>query len=115
MSPLSKTIWYWFGTLATIPPGYLLCNGLNGTPDLRGKFTLAASPGGARPPDSSGGNSTHTHAYSDATHVHTIRDDGGIASGTDKSLTTDPALITFTTGAESSLPSYHALLPIMVA
>jgi hypothetical protein len=33
----------WSGTIATIPSGWYLCNGQNGTPDLRKKFIYGAS------------------------------------------------------------------------
>jgi hypothetical protein len=33
----------WSGTIATIPIGWYLCNGQNGTPDLRKKFIYGAS------------------------------------------------------------------------
>lgn len=33
----------WSGTIATIPTGWVLCNGLNGTPDLRDRFIIGAS------------------------------------------------------------------------
>tara|TARA_R110000868_G_scaffold159318_1_gene388033 strand:- start:31 stop:747 length:717 start_codon:yes stop_codon:yes gene_type:complete len=33
----------WSGTLATIPVGWLLCNGSNSTPDLRNRFVIGAS------------------------------------------------------------------------
>lgn len=33
----------WYGTIATIPSGWYLCNGSNGTPDLRDKFVIGAS------------------------------------------------------------------------
>jgi hypothetical protein len=32
----------WHGTIATIPTGYALCNGSNGTPDLRNSFIVGA-------------------------------------------------------------------------
>lgn len=32
----------WSGTIATIPSGWALCNGSNGTPDLRNRFVVAA-------------------------------------------------------------------------
>lgn len=40
------TIIMWSGTItvpSTIPTGWAVCNGLNGTPDLRGKFIVAAT------------------------------------------------------------------------
>lgn len=33
----------WSGTYAAIPTGWLLCNGQNGTPDLRDRFILGAT------------------------------------------------------------------------
>lgn len=33
----------WSGTIATIPSGWVLCNGQNSTPDLRDKFIIGAS------------------------------------------------------------------------
>ena len=32
----------WSGAIASIPTGYVLCNGSNGTPDLRDKFVVGA-------------------------------------------------------------------------
>ena len=33
----------WSGTIATIPTGWSLCNGSNGTPDLTNRFIIGAS------------------------------------------------------------------------
>lgn len=38
----SGLISMWSGTIATIPSGWYLCNGANGTPDLRNKFIVGA-------------------------------------------------------------------------
>jgi hypothetical protein len=35
-------IMMWSGTIATIPTGWVLCNGSNSTPDLRNKFIIGA-------------------------------------------------------------------------
>jgi len=32
----------WYGTIATIPSGWQLCNGTNGSPDLRNRFVICA-------------------------------------------------------------------------
>lgn len=60
----------WSGTADDIPAGWALCDGTNGTPDLRGKFILCA--GGTYNPGAVGGSEevtltveqmpTHSHA-----------------------------------------------------
>ena len=37
-------IWLWSGSLDKIPEGWAMCNGDNGTPDLRGRFVLGVNP-----------------------------------------------------------------------
>jgi hypothetical protein len=32
----------WSGSIGSIPSGYVLCNGSNGTPDLRDRFVVGA-------------------------------------------------------------------------
>jgi len=72
----------WSGTIATIPSGWLLCNGSSGTPDLRNKFIIGAFS------DNTGvanttitGSSTQTGGSKDAivvshTHTATVTDPG---------------------------------------
>lgn len=38
----SGTILPWYGALGNIPDGFVLCNGTNGTPDLRNRFLVGA-------------------------------------------------------------------------
>lgn len=38
----SGVILLWSGTIATIPQGWALCDGTNGTPDLRDRFVVGA-------------------------------------------------------------------------
>jgi hypothetical protein len=77
-------IMMWYGTVATIPSGWFLCNGSNSTPDLRNKFVIAAdadSGGVAKTTvtgaaTQSGGTAdavvvTHTHVATDTGHTHT--------------------------------------------
>ena len=49
----------WSGAVIDIPTGYQLCDGTNGTPDLRGQFVIGA--GGAYAVAANGGASTHFH------------------------------------------------------
>ena len=72
----------WSGTIATIPSGWLLCNGSNGTPDLRNRFIIGAFQ------DTTGvayttvtGADTQTGGTKDAivvshTHTATVTDPG---------------------------------------
>ena len=68
----------WSGSIATIPTGWALCNGANGTPNLIDRFVVMA--GSAYGVGSTGGNKdaivvSHTHAqvahsHSDSGHSH---------------------------------------------
>jgi len=49
----------WKGTVGTIPSGWVLCDGNNGTPDLRSRFIVGA--GGSYTPGDTGGGMNHTH------------------------------------------------------
>jgi len=73
-------IMMWSGTIATIPSGWLLCNGSSGTPDLRNRFIVGAFS------DTTGvayttitGSNTQTGGSKDAivvSHTHTATDSG---------------------------------------
>lgn len=65
----------WSGSAGAIPDGWLLCDGTDGTPDLRDRFLLGA--GGSKNPDATGGSNTtssnggHTHSTQSAgSHNH---------------------------------------------
>jgi hypothetical protein len=57
------------GAIASIPTGWYLCNGSNGTPDLRDRFIIGA--GSTYAVGTTGGTTTkniqHTHTYSGTT------------------------------------------------
>ncbi|MFA5378919.1 MAG: hypothetical protein WC455_24410 [Dehalococcoidia bacterium] len=57
----SGCIVLWHGSILTIPAGYYLCNGANGTPDLRGKCVVGTGPTYAQG-SSSGSNTLTTTA-----------------------------------------------------
>lgn len=50
----------WSGTLASVPSGWALCDGQNGTPDLRDRFIKGWAAG--VDPGGTGGSATHTPA-----------------------------------------------------
>ena len=68
-------IMLWSGTVATIPTGWLLCNGSSGTPDLRNRFVIGAhSDSGGVAKTTVTGSSTLSGGSKDATlvsHNHT--------------------------------------------
>ena len=85
----SGLISMWSGTIASIPTGWVLCNGSNSTPDLRNKFIIGAhsDTAGVAYTTVTGSNTTtggtkdaivvsHTHtatsAVTDPGHVHTF-------------------------------------------
>jgi hypothetical protein len=79
----------WSGSIGSIPAGYVLCNGNNGTPDLRDRFIVGA--GSTYAVDATGGSAdsilpTHTHAatslVTDPGHAHEINNGAGGAGET---------------------------------
>jgi hypothetical protein len=79
-------IMLWSGSIASVPSGWALCNGSNGTPDLRNRFIVGA--GSTYAVDATGGSAdaitvSHTHTFSettstagDHTHVVTVNSNG---------------------------------------
>lgn len=75
----------WSGSIGSVPSGWYLCNGSNGTPDLRDKFIVGA--GSAYSVNATGGSAdavvvSHTHTatstsvVTDAGHSHAIMSTG---------------------------------------
>jgi hypothetical protein len=68
-------IMMWSGTIATIPSGWLLCNGSSGTPDLRDRFIVGATSDDAGVAKTNiTGSLTQTGGSKDAivvSHTHT--------------------------------------------
>ncbi len=60
----------WSGGADAIPSGWWLCNGENGTPDLRDRFIIGA--GGSYAVGSAGGNATQTVTLSGQTGATTL-------------------------------------------
>lgn len=101
----------WYGAIGNIPAGYVICDGNNGTPDLRNKFIVGA--GDTYAVDAVGGAATHTHAFSANAHNHTLAAGAFVQAGLDFNTTTDDKIATGTTDVSSTLPPYHALAYIM--
>ena len=71
----SGMIMMWSGTIATIPTGWVLCNGSNSTPDLRNRFIIGAHSDNAGVANTTvTGSNTLTGGTKDAinvSHTHT--------------------------------------------
>lgn len=77
----------WSGAVANVPSGWYICDGSNGTPDLRGRFVIGA--GGAYSVGATGGASSVTLTTNELpSHGHTG-----------------------TTGTESSVHYHDTLIP----
>jgi microcystin-dependent protein len=125
----------WSGSQASIPTGWLLCNGTSSTPDLRDRFIVGA--GSTYAVNASGGSAnailvshTHTATVTDPGHSHTIQLVGDSLVGSSPlrgsgNLANTPATSTAVTsisvanstegssGTNANLPPYYALCYIM--
>jgi hypothetical protein len=87
-------IMLWSGSSASIPSGWLLCDGSSSTPDLRNRFVVGA--GSTYAVGATGGSAdaivvshTHTATVTDAGHRH-IEGFAGVNSGASYGVTTAP-------------------------
>jgi hypothetical protein len=134
-------IMLWSGSSATIPSGWLLCDGSSSTPDLRNRFVVGATSTYAV--GATGGSAdaivvshTHTATVTDSGHLHStnrflgslagfntayVGDNAGSgpsSSGVTNTATTGITVSNSTTGASgtnANLPPYYALCYIMKA
>jgi hypothetical protein len=135
----SGVIVMWSGSIATIPTGWLICDGTSGTPNLRDRFVVGA--GSTYAVAATGGSAdaitvshTHTATVTDPSHTHNIagRTDGytgggannfsvGDGRGNNATYATNSAVTgisvanssTGSSGTNANLPPYYALAYIM--
>jgi hypothetical protein len=101
----------WHGSVATIPTGWNLCDGSNGTPDLRNRFVIGA--GSTYNPAATGGGTTHAHVIDINEHDHAMMPGSGIAAGDGYGTNTDVTTPGSTVQNANHLPPYFALCYIM--
>lgn len=135
----SGAIMMWSGSIASIPSGWLLCNGSSGTPDLRDRFIVGA--GSTYAVNATGGSAnatlvshSHTASVSDPGHAHNIdthfqanvsgdrinsfADTQFARTNTTQTATTGISVGISTEGSSATnanLPPYYALAYIMKA
>jgi hypothetical protein len=133
----------WSGSIASIPSGWFLCDGSNGTPDLRNRFIVGAgstyavaATGGSADAIVVSHNHTATSTVTDPSHSHTSPFNKTVQAGTggndiggeSRSATGWSVNAAFTgisvstsvasagsSGTNANLPPYYALAYIMKA
>jgi hypothetical protein len=130
----------WYGAIGSVPSGWYLCDGANGTPDLRDKFVVGAgstysvaATGGSADAIVVTHNHTATSVVTDPTHLHTFTNyataGGGAtspvigSSNTTATQSTNAASTGITvattnasagvSGTNANLPPYYALCYVM--
>lgn len=115
----SGAILMWSGSIASIPSGWALCNGSNGTPDLRDRFVVGA--GSTYEVAAIGGEANHTltaaempsHSHSGVAHTHSFSGSASIpwcgsgcsGSGTQGAATGNGTTSTLTAGVSGTTGS----------
>jgi len=104
----------WYGAIVNIPPGWALCDGNNGTPDLRDRFIVGA--GNSYAVGATGGAINHMHTGTTNGHCHWLTDGTYLSDDTpsgSEEVQTDVQTDTFTSDASDGRPPYYALAFIM--
>ena len=98
-------IMLWSGSSASIPSGWLLCDGTNSTPDLRNRFVVGATSTYAV--GATGGSTdaivvshSHTATSTDSGHAHSLTNYGSAQAGSDNGGAPVMAATGFGTGRE---------------
>ena len=116
---LKGMIVMWTGTFAEIPDGWAICDGNNGTPDLRLVFVRGVAL--EEQIGDLGGAVAHTHPFTSNTHKHNIPVDIAVDEGEEhyvvttegEDIETSSEADTGTTDATVHYPPYYRLAYIM--
>jgi len=101
----------WAGSIVDIPAGYVLCDGNNGTPDLRDRFIVGA--GSSYAVNDSGGALNHNHPFTGDGHFHTFAFGATFALGIGVQDQTTTNQAVGTTDNADHLPPHYALIFMM--
>jgi len=108
---MKNIICLWAGAIVDIPAGWVLCDGTNGTPDLRDRFIVGA--GGSLNPDDIGGTVEHNHTGNVDAHTHTPVMGTGFQNLTGTAGKLSSETPSFTTSNADHTPPFYALCYIM--
>jgi len=109
--PGAGIIVMWSGNLNHIPPGWTLCDGTFGTPDLRERF-IKGTPDSVDP-GGTGGDTTHDHDWTDPGHHHNLGPGSEVQSGANLDNQTEDATPSGTTMTADNEPPYYNLAFVM--
>lgn len=111
----------WSGVISAIPPGYVICDGTNGTPDLRNNFVMGAGSGSSySAPLATGGSSTSGPG---GTHTHTVNNGNAALTQTSLAVAAGVGATALATDADTGHSHsvnevgdhYHSVTPPFVA
>ena len=111
----------WSGAVNQVPMGWFICDGTNGTPDLRNRFVVGA--GDTYAVGGTGGAATHTLTVPEVPSltvtIPTVNNNSGAGTtnvAVEGQVSANDSIALGTTGgggAHNNLPPYYALAYIM--
>ncbi len=105
-------IYGWTGNPAFLPDGFVVCDGNNGTPDLRDRFVPGAL--NVYSVGEKNGVSVHVHNFTSDGHRHNVAQAGtDVLDLPNRGDDTSNVAATGTTDPKSNLPRYFALVFLM--
>jgi len=108
---LNGIIVMWSGAIVDIPVGWHLCDGTEGTPDMRNRFAFGALS--QLEMNLSRGQLSHGHEFTGDGHTHVFPVGPFIKSGPHYDAETDEGIADGDTDDTETLPPYYSLAFIM--
>lgn len=107
-------IMLWYGTEATVPSGWHICDGNMGTPNLSNRFVIGASV--VYPNNTQGGSGAHVHTIHGDGHAHNLMGGSLIIDSDpagDFDYGTNISSVTGDTNSKEHRPPWYSLYYIM--
>lgn len=104
-------IFGWTGNPLFLPDGYVLCDGTNGTPDMRDRFVVGALD--VYSVGEKNGVSIHVHSFTSDLHSHTRSAGPDLQAGPSIRQTPSANVDTGTTDPADGTPAFYAICFLM--
>lgn len=111
LDPEIGVVTVWQGAIVDIPSGWVLCDGNNGTPDLRNRMVVGSTSTYAQ--RQSGGVTQHPHDFTADGHTHYYPPGPSIEAGPGYDELLDTRNLTGSTENTANQPPYYSLAYIM--